>query len=111
MSIGQQHVVLLWSTPWRTSTLWVLTQHIPRPPIHKFSPPSTHSPPPNTKVNYFDVPVEGVVQTVQQLNKAWAAQYTAQKGEVDGPLTTCAWVADNSEFKAQIVCLDHGIKV
>lgn len=59
------------------------------------------------QVNYVDTPTQGAVQTAQQLNQAWAAQYAAG---VAGPLVSCAWVVDNSEFKAQMVCLDHGIK-
>lgn len=60
------------------------------------------------QVNYFDLPTQGVVETAQQLNQAWAAQYAA--GTTDS-LASCAWVVDNSEFKAQMVCLDHGTKV
>lgn len=59
------------------------------------------------QVNYFELPTQGVVQTARQLNEAWAAQYA--RG-VQSPLVSCAWVADNSEFKAQMVCLEHGIK-
>ena len=60
------------------------------------------------QVNYADLPTQGVVQTAQQLNEAWAAQYAA--GVEAGPLVMCAWVVDNGEFKAQMVCLDHGAK-